>query len=146
MAELRKLPLVSLAEVQASSEADGHPILLAFDDGTGPGGTYWKAGDAGEQTITVTFREPCTLAQITMEVEEREVARTQEVQLSLSANGQLQSAGCDVGKGDMESPPRPNHQCAIGHQARQRAHGLFCDSRLTGVVATGMNGLKPVIR
>lgn len=87
MAELRKLPLVSLAEVQASSEADAHPILLAFDDGTGPGGTYWKAGDPGEQTITVTFREPCTLAQITMEVEEREVARTQEVQLSLSANG-----------------------------------------------------------
>jgi len=48
MTELQKLPLVSLAEVQASSEAEGHPILLAFDDGTGPGGTYWKAGDPGE--------------------------------------------------------------------------------------------------
>ena len=87
MAELQKLPLISLAEVQASSEAEGHPILLAFDEGTGPGATYWKAGDPGEQTITVTFREPCTLVQVTMEVEEREVARTQEVQLSLSTDG-----------------------------------------------------------
>ena len=87
MANLQKLPLVALAEVRASSEANEHPILLAFDDGTGPGGTHWKAGDPGEQTITVTFREPCTLAQITMEVEEREVARTQEVQLSLSGDG-----------------------------------------------------------
>jgi hypothetical protein len=87
MAELQKLPLVALAEVQASSEAEGHPILLAFDEGMGPGGTYWKAGDPGEQRITVTFREPCTLAQITMEVEEREIARTQEVQLAVSTDG-----------------------------------------------------------
>ena len=87
MTNLQKLPHISLAEVQASSEAEGHPLLLAFDDGTGPGATYWKAGDPGEQTITVTFREPCTLAQITMEVEEREVERTQEVQLALSVDG-----------------------------------------------------------
>ncbi len=87
MAELQKLPLVALAEVQASSEAEGHPILLAFDEGMGPGGTYWKAGDPGEQTITVTFRESCTLAQITMEVDEREIARTQEVQLAVSTDG-----------------------------------------------------------
>ena len=89
MAELRKLPLLSLAEVQASSEAEAHPILLAFDEGHGPGATYWKAKDAGEQTITVTFREPCRLAQVTMEVEEREVARTQEVQLAVSTDGGL---------------------------------------------------------
>jgi hypothetical protein len=87
MAELQKLPLVALAEVQASSEAEGHPIVLAFDEGVGPAGTYWKAGDPGEQTITVTFRDPSTLAQVTMEVEEREIARTQEVQLAVSTDG-----------------------------------------------------------
>lgn len=87
MAELRKLPLLSLAEVQASSETEENPILLAFDEGIGPGATYWKAGDPGEQTITVTFRKPSRLAQVTMEVEESEVARTQEVQLSLSTDG-----------------------------------------------------------
>lgn len=37
----------------------------------------------------VTFREPCRLAQVTMEVEEREVARTQEVQLAVSTDGGL---------------------------------------------------------
>ena len=87
MITLQKLPLVALSEVRASSEAEGHPILLAFDDGMGRGATCWKAGNSGEQTITVTFREPCTLAQVTLEVEEREMARTQEVQLSLSTDG-----------------------------------------------------------
>ena len=87
MAELYKVPLLSLAEVQASSETVDHPILQAFDEGMGPGATYWKAGAPGEQTITVRFREPCTLAQVTMEVEEREIARTQEVQLSWSTDG-----------------------------------------------------------
>ena len=87
MAQLQKVSLAALSEVQASSEAVGHPILLAFDEGMGPGATYWKAGDPGQQTITVTFREPCTLSQVTMEVEEREVARTQEVQLALSTDG-----------------------------------------------------------
>ncbi len=87
MAELQKLPLLSLAEVQASSEDEVHPILLAFDDAIEPGSTYWKAGDPGEQTITVTFREPCSLAQITIGVEEQKIGRTQEVQLSLSTDG-----------------------------------------------------------
>lgn len=89
MTELQKLPLLSLAEVQASSEAKGQPILLAFDEGHGPGATYWKAGDPGEQTITVVFREPCSLEQVTIEVEEREITRTQEVQLALSTDGGL---------------------------------------------------------
>ena len=89
MAEARKLPLVSLAEVHATSEATEYPILFAFDEGEGPGATYWKAGDPGEQTITVAFREACRLAQVTMQVEEREATRTQEVQLAVSLDGGL---------------------------------------------------------
>lgn len=89
MTEIPKIPVLALAEVQCTSETQGHPILLAFDEGVGPGATYWKAGDPGEQTITVAFLEPRTLEQITMEVEEREVARTQEVQLALSTDGGL---------------------------------------------------------
>ena len=87
--EVHKLSLLALAEVQASSEADGHPLLLAFDEGVGPGATYWKAGDQGEQTVTVTFREPCALERVTLEVEEREIARTQEVQVAFSTDGGL---------------------------------------------------------
>lgn len=42
----KKLPLLSLAEVQASSEAEGHPISLAFDDGEGPGGDVLESGQS----------------------------------------------------------------------------------------------------
>jgi hypothetical protein len=87
MSPVQKLPLPALAEVHATSEDAAHSILLAFDDGEGPGGTYWKAGDPGEQTVTVAFREGCRLAQVTMHVEEREVTRTQEAQLALSTDG-----------------------------------------------------------
>jgi hypothetical protein len=89
MMETATIPVLSCAEVQTTSEAVGHPILFAFDDGDGPGGTHWRAGDPGEQTVTVAFREPCALEGVTMEVEEREVARTQEVQLALSTDGGL---------------------------------------------------------
>ena len=83
------MPLLALAEVRASSEDDGHPILLAFDDGEGAGSTFWKAHDPGEQTVTVAFREACRFGQVTMQVEEREVTRTQEVQLAVSIDGGL---------------------------------------------------------
>ena len=89
MAEAHKLPLTSLAEVQATSEEAGHPILFAFDDSNGSGATSWKAGTPGEQTITVSFRQPCRLAKVTMQVEERQVTRTQEVQLAVSTDGGL---------------------------------------------------------
>ena len=89
MAALQKLSLLAFAEVRASSEAPEHPILSAFDESQGPGASRWKAGQPGEQTITVALREPCTLDQITLQVEEREVGRTQEVQLALSTDGGL---------------------------------------------------------
>ena len=89
MADVQKLPLVSLAEVQATSEEAGHPIVFAFDDSDGSGATSWKAGTPGEQTVTVVFRKACRVAQVTMQVEEREVARTQEVQLAVSTDGGL---------------------------------------------------------
>ena len=37
----------------------------------------------------VAFRQPCGLKGVTLEAEEREVARTQEVQLTLSTDGVL---------------------------------------------------------
>ena len=85
----KRLPVLLLATVRASSEADGHAIELAFDDDHGSGATRWKAGKPGEQTITVAFGLPCTLEQVTMQVEEQDVARTQEIQLALSTDGGL---------------------------------------------------------
>ena len=73
----KRLPVLLLGTVQASSEADGHAIEQAFDHDHGPGATRWKAGKPGEQTITVAFELPCALEQVTIQVEEQDVPRTQ---------------------------------------------------------------------
>lgn len=87
--EAPPVAILLLGTVHASYEADGHAIELAFDHDQGPGATHWKAGKPGVQTITVDLVQPCTVKEVSMEVEEREVARAQEVQLAVSSdNGQ----------------------------------------------------------
>ena len=85
----RKIPVRFVADIRASSETEGHPIVFAFDDGHGPGATQWRAANPGEQTVIVAFHQPCTVEHVTMEVEEREVTRTQEVLLAASTDGGL---------------------------------------------------------
>lgn len=85
--EAAPMAVLLLGTVRATSEADGHAIEQAFDHDHGPGATHWRAGEPGEQTITVDFEQPCTIEQVSMELEEREVARTQEVQLAVSTDG-----------------------------------------------------------
>jgi hypothetical protein len=82
-----EIDIAEVATVQVTSEVADHPIDLAFDDHRGPGGTRWIAGELGEQSVILAFDAPQTINQIILEVEEREVARTQELQLSLSRNG-----------------------------------------------------------
>ena len=48
----RKIPVRCVADIQASSETEGHPIVFAFDDGHGPGATQWRAANPGEQTVS----------------------------------------------------------------------------------------------
>jgi hypothetical protein len=83
----RKIPVLSLATVQVSSEADGHPIDLVFEDAQGPGTFHWLAAEPGDQTVTMTFHQPCTIERVIMETEECDVTRTQEVQLASSKDG-----------------------------------------------------------
>jgi hypothetical protein len=73
--------------VLVTSEVHDHPIDLAFDDHRGPGGSRWVAGESGEQSVILAFDAPQTINQILLEIEEPEVPRTQELQLSLSCNG-----------------------------------------------------------
>ncbi len=82
-----EIDIAAVATVQVTSEAPDHPIDLALDDHRGPGGTRWIAGEAGEQTVILAFDSPQTINQILLEVEEPEVARTQDLQLSLSCDG-----------------------------------------------------------
>ena len=88
MNDVGKLPLAALAEVRATSEDRDHPILLAFDEGDGPGASYWKAGDPGEQTI----------------------ARPQEVQLALLRRRVPRPVLAQlVGRRDRRASLRPQH-------------------------------------
>nr|MCC2642014.1 hypothetical protein [Nitrospira sp.] len=140
MPKAQKLPLVSLAEVQATSESDGHPILLAFDEGDGPGGTYWKAGDPGEQTITVAFREACRLAQVTHTGPRTRghahasgatrslVGWRPDVPRTGPSGISLQPRWGDLGGRDVDRPTGSGHACAIGHQTGQRSDGRLRDT------------------
>ncbi|QDV37336.1 hypothetical protein [Tautonia plasticadhaerens] len=70
-----------------TSEDPGHPIDHAFDDHRGPGGTRWIAGEPGEQEVILAFDAPQAIRRVILEVEEAEVARTQELQLAASTDG-----------------------------------------------------------
>jgi len=82
-----EIDIATVATVQVTSESPDHPIDLAFDDHRGPGGTHWIAGEPGEQTVVLAFDAPQTIRTILLEIEEPEVPRTQDLQLSLSCDG-----------------------------------------------------------
>src|SRR5690606_20871182 len=75
------------ATVLVTSEDPEHPIDHAFDGDRGPGGTRWIAGEPGEQTVVLAFDAPQAIRRVALEVEEPEVARTQELQLAASTDG-----------------------------------------------------------
>jgi len=73
--------LEDVAEVELTSEDVEKPIenaLLA----EGPGG--WRAGEPGQQTITLTWAAPIAIRRIRLVFEEHSHARTQEFVVSAS--------------------------------------------------------------
>ena len=79
--------IAAIATVLVSSEDPQHPIDNAFDDHRGVGGSRWIAEQSGEQTVILAFDTPQTLRRLFLEVEEPEVTRTQELAVSVSADG-----------------------------------------------------------
>jgi hypothetical protein len=79
--------IAALATVWVTSEAADHPIDNVFDTSRGPGGSCWVGAEAGEQTLILVFDTPQTIRTISLEVEETQVSRTQELQLSMSRDG-----------------------------------------------------------
>ena len=77
--DAREIPVASVATVFMTSEAADHPIEHAFTRPRGPGGTRWIAEQAGEQTLILVFDSPQTIRQVSLEVEEKDVGRTQEL-------------------------------------------------------------------
>jgi hypothetical protein len=82
-----EIDIAAVATVLVTSEDAEHPVDHAFDGNGGPGGSRWVAGEPGEQTVILAFDAPQAIRRVVLEVEEPEVARTQELQLSVSVDG-----------------------------------------------------------
>jgi hypothetical protein len=82
-----EIDIAAVATVLVTSEAPEHPVDFAFDHHRGPGGNRWIAGEPGEQTLILAFDTPQAIRRVALEVEEPEVARTQELQLAVSTDG-----------------------------------------------------------
>src|SRR5438270_7972206 len=82
-----EIDIAAVATVLVTSEAPEHPVDHAFDRLRGPGGSRWVAGEPGEQTLILAFDTPQSIRRVALEVEEPEVARTQELQLAVSTDG-----------------------------------------------------------
>ncbi len=78
------LELERLARVEVSSEDPHHPVEEAL---RAAGGSGWRAGAPGPQTLSLRFDEPQTLRRIRLRFEETEHERRQEFVLRWSADG-----------------------------------------------------------
>src|SRR3954464_12809242 len=81
-----EIDIATVATVLVTSEAAEHPVEHAFDAHRGPGGSRWVAGEPGEQVLLLAFDAPQAIRRVVLEVEEVEVARTQELQLGVSSD------------------------------------------------------------
>jgi hypothetical protein len=82
-----EISIADTATVLVTSERADYPIDHICDGQRGPGGTRWIAGQPGDQTVVLAFDAPCPIRAVSLEIEEREVSRTQEVTLATSRDG-----------------------------------------------------------
>ena len=82
-----EIDVVAVATVLVTSEDPAHAVDHAFDGLRGPGGSRWIAGETGEQGLILASDAPQTIRQVGLEIEEPEIARTQELHLSASCDG-----------------------------------------------------------
>jgi hypothetical protein len=78
------LNVEGLAEVEITSEDATHPIESALLPG---GGSGWRAGDPGKQTIRLLFAHPQRLRRIWLNFVDPVAERTQEYVLRWSSDG-----------------------------------------------------------
>jgi len=84
---LEEKDIAALATILVTSEAADHPIDSVFDTQRGPGGTRWVAAAPGEQVLILAFDTAQTIRGVRLEVEELEVSRTHELEVSVSSDG-----------------------------------------------------------
>ena len=79
--------IASIATVLVTSEEPDHPIDHVFDGQRGAGARRWIAAEPGEQTVILAFDAPQTIRKLLIDIDEPEVTRTQEMDVSISADG-----------------------------------------------------------
>jgi len=77
------LNLEALAQIEISSEDEAHPVEAAL----APGGGYWQAAIAGEQTLRLLFDQTQHIRAIRLIFQEDNQERTQEFVLRWSGDG-----------------------------------------------------------
>lgn len=77
------LDLAELARVEISSESPSHTIESALQPDQGQG---WRAAEPGQQIVRLHFDQPQNIKKISLQINEQEVARTQEFVLRWSAD------------------------------------------------------------
>jgi hypothetical protein len=82
-----EISIADTATVLVTSELPDHPIDHICDGQRGPGSTRWIAGQAGDQTVILAFDAARNINTVGLEIEEREVSRTQELTLATSRDG-----------------------------------------------------------
>ncbi|WP_447983333.1 discoidin domain-containing protein [Nitrospira sp. Nam74] len=83
----QEISIADVATVLVTSELSDHPIDHMCDGQRGPGSTRWIAEQSGDQTIVLAFDTARTIETVSLEIEEREVSRTQELTLAVSRDG-----------------------------------------------------------
>jgi hypothetical protein len=79
--------IADTATVLVTSELPDHPIDHICDRQHGPGSTRWIAEQPGDQTIVLVFDTAQNVNMVSLEIEETEVSRTQELTLATSRDG-----------------------------------------------------------
>lgn len=82
-----EISIADTATVLVTSELPDHPVDHICDGQRGPGGTRWIAEQPGDQTVVLAFDAPRNIDTVSVEIEEREVSRTQELTLATSRDG-----------------------------------------------------------
>ena len=80
------IDIIRNAELIATSESENSPLDNIVDGSTGPGSSQWVADSAGPQTLIFKFDTPQNITAIVYEIEEREIARTQEICFEVSSD------------------------------------------------------------
>ena len=85
--ETGTLDIPAIATILVTSEDAANPVDHLFVPRGDTGKTRWVAADPGEQCLILDFDQPQTINGISLEIEETQVPRSQELTISVSTDG-----------------------------------------------------------